>query len=169
MKRQIGKIVYFFAKHFPETDAKLNFCGKLLRGLAGKLMLDYCGNKINIDRNATIGNHISLGDYSGIGKNSYIGDYVTIGTHVMMGPDCLIYTRNHEFGNVETPICFQGFQNYKPVRIENDVWIGGRVIILPGVRRGEGAILGAGSVITKNVEPFSIVGGNPAKIIGRRK
>lgn len=168
MKKNLGRLIYCIAKKLPETDSKFNFGGTFLRGICGKLFLDYCGKRINIDRNAIIGRHVSLGDYSGIGKNSYISDYVKIGSHVMMGPDCLIYTRNHNFGDIENPMCFQGFQKYKPVVIGNDIWIGARVIILPGIQIGDGAIIGAGSVVTKNVEKYTIVAGNPAKVIKRR-
>lgn len=131
-------------------------------------MLDDCGSNINIDRNAIIGNHISIGDYSGIGRNSYISNYVSIGKYVMMGPECLIYTANHEFGSVDKPMCYQKWSECKPVEIADDVWIGGRVIILPGVHIGEGSVIGAGSVVTKDVASFSIVAGNPAKIIKKR-
>ena len=63
----------------------------------------------------------------------------------------------------------QGFTEVDPIVIEDDVWIGARVIILKGVTIGKGSIIGAGSVVTKDVEPYSIVGGNPAKLIRKRK
>lgn len=169
MKKILGKILYCFFKKLPSSDSKFNFCGKQLRNFSCKLFFDKCGKKINIDRNATIGNHIVIGDYSGIGKNSVISDYVKIGDYVMMGPECLIYTRNHNFSSVNVQMCKQGFNNYKPVVIGNDVWIGGRVIILPGVKIGDGSIIGAGSVVTKDVEPYTVVAGNPAKKIKNRQ
>lgn len=165
----IGKVLYKIFKVFPASDSKLGFLWKNLRSFSCKLFFEKVGKKVNIDRNAYVGDKIKIGDYSGIGKNSYISDYVTIGKYVMMGPDCLIYTTNHEFRKVDTPMCFQKWQNPKPVIIEDDVWIGGRVIILPGVTIGKGSIIGAGSVVTKNVEPYSIVGGNPAHILKKRK
>jgi maltose O-acetyltransferase len=63
----------------------------------------------------------------------------------------------------------QGFKDKEPVIIEDDVWIGARVIILPGVKIGKGSIVGAGAVVTKDVEPYSIVAGVPAKLIRKRK
>ncbi|WP_442859821.1 DapH/DapD/GlmU-related protein [Anaerobutyricum hallii] len=63
----------------------------------------------------------------------------------------------------------QGYTENKPVYIEDNVWIGRRVLIMPGVCIGTGSIVAAGAVVTKNVEPYSIVGGNPAKIIKYRK
>ena len=86
----------------------------------------------------------------------------------MMGPHCTIYIRNHAFDRLDIPMCEQGFQSEKPIVIGNDVWIGGHVIILPGVQIGNGAIVGAGAVVTKNVPDYAIVGGNPARIIRYR-
>ena len=63
----------------------------------------------------------------------------------------------------------QKFTELKPVVIGNDVWIGSRVTILPGVTIGDGAVIGASSVVTKDVEPYTVVAGNPAEIIKRRK
>ena len=86
-----------------------------------------------------------------------------------MGPDCIIYTQNHNFSNISIPMDQQGFQEEKEVIIEDDVWIGGRVIILPGVKIGKGSIIGAGAVVSKNVDPYSIVVGNPARKVKTRK
>ncbi|MDQ7799461.1 MAG: DapH/DapD/GlmU-related protein [Candidatus Edwardsbacteria bacterium] len=63
----------------------------------------------------------------------------------------------------------QGIRFYPQTVIEDDVWIGAQAIILPGVRIGRGAIVAAGAVVTKDVEPYAIVGGNPARLIKRRK
>ena len=88
-----------------------------------------------------------------------------IGDDVMMGPNYIIYTRNHSFNRTDIPMNKQGMQDFKSVVIGNDVWIGARVIILPCVQIGDGSIIGAGSIVTKDVPPYAIVGENPAKII----
>ena len=108
-----------------------------------------------------------IGDNSGIGAYSSIGT-VKIGNYVMMGTHCLIISQNHRFDDRSIPMCRQGFQEDRPVTVEDDVWIGSRVIILPGVRMGQGAIIGAGAVVTEDVEPYTLVAGNPAKMVGRR-
>lgn len=87
----------------------------------------------------------------------------------MMGPDVKIIAFNHEYSNLEKPMCLQGFQPMEPVIIEDDVWIGTRETILPGVKIGKGSILGAGCVVTKDVKPYSIMGGNPARLIRSRR
>ena len=79
-----------------------------------------------------------------------------------------IYTKNHKT-SLEKPMIFQGFEEAKKVIIKDDVWIGSNVIILPGVTIESGAIIGAGSVVTKDVLKNTIVAGNPAKVIKERK
>lgn len=168
-KRILGKILYYsIGIKMPISYSKLSFGSRKLRGFCGKLMLDYCGADVNIEKGALFGYHVSLGDNSGIGIRAQIEDDVTIGKNVMMGPDCMIFTRNHEFSDREQPMCTQGFSRTRPVVIGDDVWIGARVIILPGVHVGKGSILGAGAVVTKDVEPYSVMGGNPAKLLKRR-
>ena len=98
-----------------------------------------------------------------------INGRVIIGNNVMMGPDVCIYVRNHAFDRTDIPMNMQGFAPEKPVVIEDDVWIGARVIILPGVHIGTGAVIGAGAVVTKDVPDYAVVGGNPARILKMRK
>ena len=87
----------------------------------------------------------------------------------MMGPEVVIYTRNHNTANPDVPMREQGMGEVKPVVIEDDVWIGARVCILPGVTVGTGSVLGAYTVVTKDVPPYSVVVGNPGKVVKNRK
>ena len=164
MKRIIGYILYqLIGKHLPSSYARCSLGSIHFRRLCGKLMLAKCGKNVNIERNASFSTRTQLGDYSGIGLRAKLYGPVIIGNHVMMGPDCILYTQNHNFSNISIPMDQQGFQEEKEVIIEDDVWIGGRVIILPGVKIGKGSIIGAGAVVSKNVDPYSIVVGNPAR------
>ncbi len=140
-----------------------------MRERTARKFLDFVGKDVNIEKGAQITSKMRIGDRSGVGINAKMHGTVIIGNDVMMGPDCIIYTRNHAFSDTSIPMRKQGFSEEKPVIIGNDVWIGGRVIILPGVHVGNGAIIGAGAVVTKNVPDYAIVGGNPAKIIKYRK
>lgn len=83
----------------------------------------------------------------------------------MMGPDVAIYTRNHKHELNGEPFCAQGYEERKPVVIGNNVWIGTRCIILPGVHIADHAVLGAGAVVTHDVPSGVVVAGNPAKIV----
>ena len=168
--RKIGACIYYsFAKHLPASSSGIHIGQKALRAFCGKLMMKSCGKHVNIEQNAIFSAKTSLGDYSGIGINARINGTCTIGNYVMMGTDVVIITRNHSFSRIDIPMMHQGFDEERPVVIGNDVWIGDRVIILSGVHVGEGSILAAGSVVTKDVPPYSIVGGVPAKIIKNRK
>ncbi|CAG9606591.1 Maltose O-acetyltransferase [Pseudoneobacillus rhizosphaerae] len=165
----IGKLFYsLIAKRLPISYSRFSLGSKKVRGYCGKLILRECGENINIEKGAQFDSSIVLGNNSGIGINAVIGSEVKIGNNVMMGPECIIYTSNHRFDRTDIPMCEQGFQETKPVIIGNDVWIGGRVIILPGVSIGDGAIIAAGAVVSKDVPKYAIVGGVPAKIIDYR-
>ena len=143
--------------------------GGHIRAFFLKGFVDYCGQHVNVDKHVNLSTHLKIGDYSGIGKNSSIQGYVSIGNHVMMGQDCLIYTTNHSFDDLDRTMDLQGYQETKSVFIGNDVWIGARVIILPGVSIADGSIIGAGSIVTHDVPSYAVVAGNPAKIIYYRK
>ena len=164
----IGRFLYFFASRLPNSYSRIKIGQKAFRKLCGKLILAECGKNVNIEKNAVFSSRVTLGDNSGIGIRASIGGETHIGKNVMMGPDCIIYTRNHAFSRTDIPMYEQGFQEEKPVFISDDVWIGGRVIILPGVKIGTGAVIGAGSVVTKDVPDYAIVGGNPAKVLKYR-
>ncbi len=87
---------------------------------------------------------------------------VTIGDNVFVGPNCGFYTANHPLDPIERN---KGIEYAKPINIGDNVWIGGNVIILPGVTIGNNSIIGAGSVVTKNIPDNVIAVGNPCKII----
>lgn len=89
------------------------------------------------------------------------------GDDVLIGPGTKIWTMNHRFDNPERPVNQQGFEA-APVRIGNDVWIAAQCIILPGVTIGDHSVVGAGSVVTRDVPPWTVVAGNPAKPIRER-
>lgn len=127
------------------------------------------GKNVNIEQHVVFGEEFEIGDNSTVGFRSDIYGPVKIGKDVMIGPEVAIYTHNHKHDEIDISMIKQGYTENKPVYIEDNVWIGRRVLIMPGVCIGTGSIVAAGAVVTKNVEPYSIVGGNPAKIIKYRK
>ncbi len=134
-------------------------------------MFKKCGSDVIIKSRCYFGNgdRLSVGNRSQLGQNARIGGEVNIGDDVIMGPDVIIMAISHEFSNIDIPINKQGQAEDKEVIIGNDVWIGTRAIILPGVEIGDHSIIGAGSVVTKSFPPFSIIAGVPAKLIKVRK
>jgi len=133
------------------------------------MMLPSVGKNVNIDRGAKFAMSTEIGDHSGIGIDSRLYGPVKIGENVMMGPECYIYTYNHRTERTDIPMNQQGYTEERPVIIGNDVWIGSRVTILPGVHIGNGVVIGAASVVTKDIPDYAIAAGNPAKIIKYRK
>ncbi len=114
--------------------------------------------------------------YCSYGQNIYIGDYVFlnvlcnildcnevhIGHHVMIGPSVQIYTAAHD---LRAEVRNQGWEVAKPIVIEDNVWIGGAAILLPGVTIGRNAVVGAGAVVPRNVPANTVVVGNPARVV----
>jgi maltose O-acetyltransferase len=168
-KKYIQIICYFlyivFAKWLPYSNSQyVGKIAKYLRYILTKGIVESCGRGVNIERGASFTGTLRIGNYSGIGIKAVIGSNVSIGDWVRMGRDVMIITQNHRY----TRETYEGYIR-KPVRIDDNVWIGNRVIILPGVTVGRNAIIGAGAVVTKDVEPYSIVGGVPAKHIKWRE
>ncbi len=169
LKAKIWFAIYtLFASKLPRSCSPINIGQKGIRAFCVKRFVNYMGKHVNIERHAEIGPRVSIDDYAGIGLNARIADEVTIGKYVMMGPDCIIYTDNHEHSDLDTPMMFQGKTKKSPVVIKDDVWIGSRVTIMPGVVIGKGAIIGASAVVTKDVPDYAIVGGVPAKVLKYR-
>jgi len=113
------------------------------------------------------GRNISIGKHCHINEGVFIQGAL-IGDHVMIAPNVVILNNSHNHARTDIPMIKQGMvENNNPI-IGNDVWIGRSSIILGGVVIGEGVIIAAGAVVTKDVEPFLIVGGVPAKVISSR-
>lgn len=153
----------------PENHSVICLGQKRLRAFVARFFLTRCGVNVNIQKNTRFSHRCTIGDNSGIGRYSVLHGPVHIGSDVMMGPNCTIYTQNHAYEDIHKPMNQQGFSQERPVVIGDDVWIGGQVIILPGVKVGSHSIIGAGSVVTKDVPQYAVVGGNPAKVIKFRK
>ena len=144
-----------------------------------------CRNGIEIGDNVTIkdgsiiegygvlrnlGEGLVIGNRVGISQNCFIAirGKIEIGDCTIIGPNVSIFSENHIFDDINIPIVDQG-EKREDVTIGRNVWIGTRSTILAGVSIGDGSIIAAGSVVTKNVPAYSIVGGVPAKVIRMRK
>ena len=168
MNEKVARGLYcLFGKHFPVS--RRCRAAQRIRVFWARRIGCKLGKKVNIESGAEFDGRLSIGDRSSIGVNAQAFGPVTIGRNVMMGPECCILTQNHKHNRTDIPMLDQEFEDYQPVVIGDDVWIGRRVIILPGVVVGKGSIVAAGAVVTKNVDPYSIVGGVPAKLLKSRK
>lgn len=131
------------------------------------------GNDAFIAHRSTLtaqGGKILIGEHVHISRNSYIngiGD-VEIGEDSILGPNVVLISGNHSFDNSNLPIRLQGEQRAK-IRIENDVWLSANVCVMPGITIGKGAVIGAGAVVTKDVPPYTIAVGIPAKVVDKRE
>jgi maltose O-acetyltransferase len=114
------------------------------------------------------GERIELGDGVGFNYGCYVNGYggLRIGDQTIVGPYVMIHTANHEIA-AERPIIEQDWAQ-RPVEIGGDCWIGMGVCILPGAHLGNGCVVGAGSVVSGELDPGSIAVGNPARVIRRR-
>ena len=141
-----------------------------IRYLLCKRIFEYCGENVNIEKGATFGagDKLRIGNNSGLGLNCHIPNGSIIGNDVMMGPNCFVHERNHRFSDTSIPMRLQGYTENKPLIIDDDVWIGQDVTIMVGRHIRKGSIIAACSVLTKDFPEYSIIGGNPAKVIRNR-
>lgn len=112
-----------------------------------------------------------------LGKNSHINQYcciwasenskIILGDNLLMGPGVKIFSSNHSYNDLSLPMNVQPFTE-KDISIGNDVWIGANAVITAGVKIGDGSIVAAGAVVTKDIPPYCIAGGVPAKVIKQR-
>jgi maltose O-acetyltransferase len=169
LTRKLFYAVYLmFFRNTPEDWRPYALFFPGIRGWLVSHYLDQCGKGLRVKSRAEISPSCSIGDDSELGTNCLIQANVHIGSNVIMGPDVKIYSKNHKFDALEMPIQSQGEQLHDVV-IGDDVWIGANVLVLPKVRVGSHSIIAAGSVVTKDVGDYSIVGGNPAKHIRSRQ
>jgi acetyltransferase-like isoleucine patch superfamily enzyme len=127
------------------------------------------GEKVSIHRNTVIWGKLTVKDNVTVGPGNYFYGVVEMGDDVMTGPGCMFFSGNHGYKDTSIPMISQNSFTKGAIVIGNDVWIGASSILLNGVKIGNGAIIAAGSIVTKNVDEFSIVAGNPAKFIKKRR
>lgn len=169
--RKILLIIYYaIAQHFPTQPMPGWRFGYAFRRFLVKRIFKKCGEEVIVKQKVYFGSgsDIFIGDRSQLGHNARIDHDTVIGSDVIMGPDVVIMSSSHAFENITLPINMQGAMAKRPVYIGNDVWIGTRVIILPGVKIGDGAVVGAGSVVTNDIPPLAVVAGVPAGILRYR-
>jgi serine acetyltransferase len=135
-----------------------------------KYRLKSVGRGVTIGRGTYIRPHcLEIGDYTFIGENCWLsaGD-IRIGRFVMLASEVSIVGGDHGIAIAAVPSIRTGRSERRPVTIEDDVWIGRGATIMHGVHIGEGAVVAARALVTKDVPPYTIVGSPPARVIGQR-
>ena len=140
---------------------KKYYTKKAIKGILSFKELPTINNKSSFNKNTIIGKncHFNGVDISGGGK-------VIIGDNFHSGHSCMMITQNHNIHGEALP--YDDTYILKDILIEDNVWLGNRVIILGGVCIGEGAVIQAGSVVVSNIPPLTIAGGHPASVFSRR-
>lgn len=167
VKRSVCRRLYYGIGIKLKSSVQSRWAQKI-RYWLGSRFVESCGKHVNFEHGARFNPELTIGDYSGIGVNCLVSGRTYIGSHVMMGPDCIMYSYSHAYDRLDIPMDQQGFEPPTPIHIGDDVWIGARVIVLPGVKIGSHCIIGAGAVVTKDVPDYAIVGGVPARVIRYR-
>ena len=172
LKKKIYLIIYYlFARKLPYQPIPGYKFGNYLRGFCCKKIFKKMGKNVTIKSMAYFGDglNIEIGDFSQLGINCKVENDLILGKYVLMGPDVIIYSSSHEYSNPEVPVMMQGAKERKRVVIGDDVWIGTRVIIMPGTQIGNHVIIGSNAVVTHDIPDYAIVAGIPARIIKHRK
>ncbi len=108
---------------------------------------------------------IGAGSFLNLGVMVAAVELVEIGDHCMFANGCLVTDGDHRFDDPEQPVTWQGFTTEGPTRVRDNVWCGANVVITGGVTIGERSVIGANSVVTADIPPFSIAAGAPAKVL----
>ena len=172
-KRYAGRLVHiwleehagFWIRNLPSLGGMMirYLCYRLLFKSLKSFALVYPGVYFTHTYGISVGRRFSINSGAVIDGRGGI----TIGDNVMIGPHAAIYSSGHDMSQPDLPMA--GCDHVmSPVVIEDDVWIGAHVCIPGGVRIGRGAVVAAGAVVAKDVEPRTIVGGVPARVIGQR-
>jgi len=163
----IDRLIYLIVQFFRERAVAAE-TGQMRRRLRS------CGCDVELCHPFDIRGpeHVSLGDHVFIGPRVLIGATavapVSIGNHVLFGPEVKLITGDHRLDLPERTIMASGPGKQGAIVIEEDVWIGAGAIVLKGVTVGAHAVVGAGAVVAKDVGPYEIWAGNPARPVGKR-
>jgi acetyltransferase-like isoleucine patch superfamily enzyme len=159
-------IIYvYFIKNLPGT------LGYDVRSMYYRKRFKHFGKGVLIKSNVFIYkfSNVELDDLVNIGPGChlYAEGGIHIGKYTMLAMNVILMSGNHIFNDIRIPITDQGSSSL-PIKIGDDCWLGANVIVLQGVTIGNGCVIGAGSVVTKDIPDYSVAVGNPAKVIKKR-
>jgi acetyltransferase-like isoleucine patch superfamily enzyme len=165
LKKQVILFILGAVKYMPfHTIMKI-------RNICYRTILKKMGENTNICDAVTITNpsNVSIGERCSVHEYSYFGGEgeIVIGDYVAIANNCTIISETHNFTDRTVPVKLQGLSP-QPVIIGSDVWIGSKVTILGNVKIGKGAIIGAGSVVTRDIPEYAVAVGVPCEVIRYR-
>lgn len=178
--------LFLVGKNVQITHGKCIRCGKNVKFEDFSEIHGLCSEGLNFGDYVTIsrgvmirpssyyggdyGKGLTIGEHSSIGPYGYVGcsGKITIGKNVMFGPKCSLFAENHVFSDTESCIKSQGVQQ-KGITVEDDCWIGSNVTILDGVTIGKGSVIGAGTMVTRDIPAGSVIIDKREKILKQRK
>ena len=166
MMRLLSTVLYrAIAIQLPHTFWPGGFVFSWIRKILLTGMGCSIGHKCEIEPHIDVGFHplLKIGNFCQINQN-VIMKSVEMGNYVMIAPGVVFLDRLHNFERLDIPMAKQGDSERMKTRIGNDVWIGQNAIIMPNIEIGDGVIIGAGAVVTKNIPAHAIVVGVPARI-----
>ncbi|EKQ82537.1 transferase hexapeptide repeat protein [Leptospira kirschneri serovar Grippotyphosa str. Moskva] len=155
--KKIGDNVHFH--HGVEIDCFENISIGENCGVGAFAFFSAFGGEIRIGNEVFLNRNVHI--------NASIGGIIDIGDRCLIGPNVVFRTANHNFDSIELPIQKQGHK-IDNIILETDVWVASNVVLVGGIRIGKGSVIAAGSVVTKDIPSYSVVGGVPAKIIKKR-
>ena len=164
-------LYYGVATRLPASDVPFGSFFQRFRFFLASRLLNTCGRSVRVNPGAYFGSgqRVRVGNNTNLSEGMYVIGDLSLGDDVMLGPQVVFISYNHEVSDLTMPMRAQGATDSRPIVVGNDVWIGMRAMIMPGVHVGDHAIVAAGSVVTKDVPAWGVVGGNPAKLIKYRK
>ena len=174
LSRNLRTLVYFlFLRWLPNSNIPGGFIFDKMRTYWCRPLFRKCGSVkgMQIQRNVNFGNGrmLTLGDNAGLGTNCYMVGDIIIGNDISMSFDVFISSMNRDFSDTEILIPAAGNRPDAPVVIGDDVLLLARVVILAGVTIGSHVVVGACSVVSKDVPSYCVVAGNPARIVTWRR
>lgn len=167
IKKILGRAIYCIGGLLPHGKSNEFPVSQTIRRCAGKLLFNESGRYINIGRKCRLSNNISMGNESSLGDGAYVSGTLIIGESTMIAPQCVFLGIDHVFDEETLDNNVLAKKN-KPIKIGSHSWLGYGVKVLSGVNIGDYVIVGAGAVVTKDVESYCVVGGVPAKVIKKR-
>lgn len=174
MKRKIFLALYYgFARYLPQSHiGLLGRWGGKIRRCCAKRLFKFCASDVNIERMASFGSgrEVEIGSHSGIGINCHVPNNIKIGENVMMGPQCIFLDSvTHVIDRLDVPMIKQGKKPVAPIVIGDDVWIGRETMVLPGKNIGSHTVIGARSVVSRDIPDYVVAAGNPCRVKKERK